>query len=171
MVLAFGHLIGAWLLGKGYQYFGKTKISSTGWFFLLLGGILPDLDFLFDWILGTEIHRTFTHSVLFALIIPLALMIFLFIIREKKITFLPFLLGSGIFVHLILDMVTFPGVPLFWPNLTYFSAEYIGHLVGLPPFLDASGTALRSILKGAIVDMALGTTWIFYLVFNRKIKF
>ncbi len=65
MVFGMGHLIGAWGLGKVWE--SKWKISKYGWFFLLLGGILPDSDFIFDWVFGLELHRTFFHSLLFVL--------------------------------------------------------------------------------------------------------
>ncbi|MEK6950757.1 MAG: metal-dependent hydrolase, partial [Nanoarchaeota archaeon] len=64
-MFAFTHLITAWLLGKGYEALAKKRISHPAWFFLLFGSLLPDIDFLIDWTLGTEFHRTFTHSLLF----------------------------------------------------------------------------------------------------------
>ena len=92
MTFAFGHLIGAWLVGKGYEFNSKGKIHRYGWFFLLLGGVLPDIDYLFEWILSSSSHRTFTHSLTFVLLVFITLFIISLFIKEKEIKKLTFFL-------------------------------------------------------------------------------
>ena len=172
MGFAFSHLILAWLAGKGYEYFRQRKISHRAWFFLLLGGILPDADFLLDWTVGTEIHRTFTHSLLFVVIAPLLVYIIFWIGKNSEGVLLAYALGAGIFSHLVLDMFLSQGVPLLWPNLLHFSWTQVGYFdPATPSFLNSSPEVLRRALKIAIVDMALGTAWILYLWWKRKVEF
>lgn len=172
MSFAFAHLIGAWLLGKTFEFSGKKKLSHLMWFFLLFGAILPDADFLIDWTFGTELHRTVTHSLLFVIFAPLLIYTIFTFLNDKKNNLYAFSLASGIIVHLFLDMFMSAGVPLLWPNLLHFSYSGIIYFnPATPSFLHGSAEGLRSVLKVTIIDMALGTAWIFYLWFRKRIKF
>src|SRR3989344_2074625 len=177
MPYAFAHLIGAWLVGKIYQKITKTKLGHYGWFFLLLGGILPDIDFLLDWTIKTDLHRTLTHSLLFALIMAGLVFLFSSLFLRKKKEFanqkliFSIAIGLGILTHLALDSISNFGVPLFWP-LDYQFSVYHGSFIFEPaPELAKSAATLAKEVKAAIIDMALGTTWIFYLWFRRKLEF
>jgi len=172
MSFAFGHLIGAWILGKTIEHFSKNKISHLGWFFLLIGGILPDIDFLLDLLGTSELHRTFTHSLIFLIFAPLIIYGVLTLLKHKEKNTLPLLLGSGILVHLVLDMFYFPGVPLFWPDLHHFMYTQILLIdPAVTGLLHGTRDELSHSLKLAVVDMGFGTLWIFYLWFRKKIKF
>jgi len=172
MSFAFGHLIGAWCAGKLYQYLSKQKISHTAWFFLLLGGILPDSDFLLDWIFGYDTHRTFTHSFFFLLLIPIIIYLIFSLLKSAEKKQCALLIGLGMSTHLILDGFSTYGVPLLWPSLGYYS-----FLSGFNPhipeggMLSAGAETLRQSVKRAIFDMGLGTAWIFYLWFRKRIEF
>ena len=189
-MFAFIHLLGAWLLGKGYEHFRKTQLSHTAWFFLLFGAILPDVDFLFDWTLETEFHRTFTHSLLFLLLAPLLLyVIYNYMLNKFKVNqhksrlkskagsmmesrLHSLALGAGILSHLLLDMIVGHGVPLFWPSLLHFTFTHIAYFnPAAPSFLHGNPETLQKVLKLAIIDMALGTTWLFYLWYRKKLRF
>lgn len=174
MTFAFGHLIGAWIPGKIYEKLTKTKLHNYTWLFLLLGGILPDADFMLDWTLGLESHRTFTHSIFFLLIAPLIIYIsikYIFKNYHQHAKHFSLALATGILMHLILDMATSNGVPLFWPNLALISPYYIGPSnPATPSFLHNSYDSIQHSLKLAILDMGLGATWIFYLFYNKEIK-
>ena len=160
------------MLGKLVEFAGKRKLSPGMWFFLLLGGILPDADFLLDWTLGTELHRTFTHSLLFVIAAPLLLYIFLALARNKDSAILAFSLGAGIIMHLLLDMPFSVGVPLLWPNLLHFSYSGLAYFnPATPSFLHASTENLQLSLRRAVIDMGLGAAWIMYLALRRKIRF
>lgn len=171
MSFAFGHLIGAWVIGKVYEYTSKKKIPHYAWFFLLFGAILPDADFLIDWTLGTEIHRTFTHSLLFVVLAPV-LIYLVFRAYGKRESF-PYALalGVGIFSHLFLDFFSSQGVPLLWPSLLNFAYNHVAYFdPATPSFLHSSPEQMRSMLIFAVLDMALGTVWIFYLWWRKKVE-
>ncbi len=174
MTFAFGHLIGAWIPGKIYEKIKNVKISHYTWFFLIFGGILPDADFILEWTLHTDTHRTFTHSIFFLITAPLLIYLFFKYLKpHKEVTQFALALATGITMHLILDIATsYNGIPLFWPNLTHFSFYHIGFFdPNTPSFLESSAENLHKSLKLAILDMGLGTAWIFYLWYKKKLEF
>ena len=150
MAFAFVHLVAGWLGGKLWEAAGKVKLSRISWMLLLLGSILPDLDFLLEWTISPGFHRTFTHSLLFALIIFI-LSFFLFCnLGFRKKTEPVFALGLGILIHLLIDLISSQGIPLLWPYPADLSL-LLGYSLTINP------------LKFALADMALGTAWLFYL--------
>jgi membrane-bound metal-dependent hydrolase YbcI (DUF457 family) len=184
MTFAFGHMIGAWCLGLAYQFISKKKLSHLTWFFLFVGGILPDTDFLLDWLFGTGVHRSFTHSFLFVLLAPILLyglfilikkfeilnkIKWLSIIKRKEIRYFAYALGGGILTHLILDSFSGQGVPLLWPSPVYFSFFRVGFYDPAFAFLAGSNTVLLHKIKLMTLDMGLGTLWFFYLWLSKKI--
>lgn len=172
MSFAFGHLVGAWCAGKIYEYFSKKKISHYAWGFLLLGGLLPDGDFLLDWTLGTDLHRTFSHSLLLLLLAPLAVYLFYSILKHPEKKHFAFFMGLGIATHLFLDGFSTYGIPLLWPLTGYFSF-FSGFTPAIPDggLLQGDAEMLVYKMKLAVVDMAVGAAWIFYLWFRRRIEF
>lgn len=172
MSFAFGHLVGAWFAGKIYEYFSKKEISHYSWGFLLLGGLLPDADFLLDWTLGTDLHRTFSHSLLLLILVPLAVYILYSVLKHPEKKFFAFFIGLGIFMHLFLDGFSTYGIPLLWPMLGYFSF-FSGFTPVVPDggLLQGDAEMLVYKMKLAVIDMAIGTAWIFYLWFRKRIQF
>ena len=81
-------------------------------------------------------------------------------------------LAGGILSHLLLDMLSTPGVPLFWPSflhIRYTSIQWIDPAsVGL--FMGELET-FKTRLQHAILDMAIGTAWILYLTIRKRIQF
>ena len=176
MSFLFGHLIGALIAGKGYEYFSKKKNNHYTWFFLLAGAIIPDLDFFIDWTLGTHLHRTFTHSLLFVLSAPVILFLILKLFLNKnnqhQQKYFSIALGAGILTHLFLDLFSARGVPLFWPSLVHFSSTHVGYYnPATPAFLNGSPAEVLLALKLAIADMAVGAAWLFYLWWKKKVEF
>ncbi len=172
MTFAFGHLAGAWAAGKLYEYFSQQQISYYSWFFLLFGGILPDADLVVDWIFGLRKHRHVTHSLLFLLGAPAAVYLGFTLLGSPESASYAFFLGLGIFMHLFLDAFSKYGVALLWPKLWYFS--FFSGISKTRPettFLSRSREELQYILKLAVIDMAIGTIWIFYLWFSKGIQF
>jgi membrane-bound metal-dependent hydrolase YbcI (DUF457 family) len=154
MPFAFTHMVTAWLLGKGYEQVSQKKLSHIMWFLLLFGSILPDSDFIADWFLGTQVHRTFTHSILFLVVV--GVLAFLFFFKQNERKQLAVVISVGILTHLLLDSIFIPGIPWFWPLGTWYSlpiSQPISHL------------------NFAIMDMGLGTTWLFFLWWKEKIRF
>jgi membrane-bound metal-dependent hydrolase YbcI (DUF457 family) len=176
MVFPFSHLITAWVIGKIYEKTSKNKISHYGWIALLFGAVLPDADFLLDWTINTELHRTFTHSLFFVMTTPLFLSLILKILDKNKVKKinrkeLSVALGIGILSHLLLDMFAYHGVPLLWPSLINVSYFFIGYYnPANPSFLYAPLENLQSMMKVAIIDMGFGTAWIFYLLWKKRMQ-
>jgi membrane-bound metal-dependent hydrolase YbcI (DUF457 family) len=159
-MFAFGHLIAAWIIGKIYE--SKLRLTNHAYYLLLLGGILPDIDFLLDWILKISIHRTITHSIFF--LISISLMAY-FILPNKNKKNLVLALAIGISSHLLLDMLTSPGITLLWPYPLFISIKGFSAAANTSLFSN-----LQTIIPYVIIDMALGTAWIFYMILTKKIR-
>jgi inner membrane protein len=110
--IVLGAAVGEAILGK--------KIGNKAIFYGAIAGTIPDLDVLAsnftDTVTALEIHRGFTHSILFSLLFA---PIFGFIVSKfekyksfKGWTLLFFL---GFVTHPILDAHTTWGTQLFWP--------------------------------------------------------
>ncbi len=171
MTFAFGHLVGAWLFGKGYEKISKKKLGHYVWFFLLFGGILPDADLVLDWIFRLDIHRTFTHSLLFLVVAPALLYCALLLLERREAFTYSIALAGGIIAHLILDMAMPVGVPLLWPNLIHVWFGGVGYVEPGVSMFTVSLEDTRRMVKLAVFDMAIGTAWIFYLWFRKRIQF
>ncbi len=116
-MFAVGHMAIAYLLGKGSSKALRINVNVP---FLLVLSILPDVDIIFDFLMGSELHRGPTHSVVVALI---AFLPFFVIYRKKAI---PYFLGL-ISHPLIGDFLTGGRLQLFWP---FSTAEYGLHELG-----------------------------------------
>ena len=159
MAYLFSHLVGSWLVGLLIQHFTKEKLKRVSWGLLLLGGILPDADFLFDWFLGTAIHRTVTHSIFF--IIAIFLIVY-FILKRYNLQSKAYFIGIGIVTHIILDVVFTPGIMLFWP-FTY----YVSVAGAVNPIIDN----LAYNIPFYVWDMGIGAVWLGYLFIRNKMNF
>jgi len=175
MGYAFTHIIGGWIVGKIWEKVTKKKLNKIMWFCLLLGAILPDIDTLIDKIIEGEYHRTFTHSILFGLFIPIIVFLILNFIKginpnlTKKINIkhISIALLIGIFTHITIDFFGIPGVPLFWPLETYFGHTGIiiiqTSIVREYPLFDGGELIL-------LFDMILGAGWILFLTLRGKLR-
>mgnify|MGYP003999340571 FL=1 len=170
MTFAFGHLIGPWILGKIYEKVKSKKLSHVTWGFLLLGSILPDADFVIDWVIGTNLHRTFSHSFLFVIVTGL-LVFFIAKYFTKEHKEIGIAIAAGIMMHLFLDYFSVLGVALFWPYQLYFSPFGNMYQPVLNGLTFGSLEELKLSVKLAVVDMGLGTLWIGYLWFRKRIQF
>lgn len=171
MTFAFGHLVGAWLAGKAREWHSPGCWTRIAWALLLGGAILPDADYLVEWTLGVRVHRTLTHSLVFLVAVPLIMYSLAAALKKKYQFFQPKLyataIGLGILTHLLIDMAEgFPGVALFWPysQWYYLFGSTVSGGTGIFEFNVASN------LKRAIVDMAIGTAWVGYLVVKDRIR-
>ncbi len=152
MAFAFGHLIGAWIVGLIIQKVSNKKLPKQAWILLFLGGIFPDIDFIFQILLQEPIHRTITHSLFFAFFSIL-------LVRKNKYALL---FPIGILIHIFLDLFTGPGVQLLWPFYPWISIYQTTQTVSL----------LNGIkhIPLAIIDMGLGFLWFVYLYAKGKIN-
>jgi len=121
------HLLSGLILAS----FSKRKEFKLG---SVIGAILPDVDIIFLAVaylfIGVDsgyIHRSFTHSLLFLVILTTIIISLRFIPYIRKKTDYDFLglgvgIGIGIIVHIFLDMLYLDGVLFLWP----FYNETIG---------------------------------------------
>ena len=107
-LFAVGHIALAYLLGKGTSKVLKTQIFIP---VILVLSILPDIDLIFDFIIGTNIHRGPFHSVVVA-----ALIFIPFFVKYRKIAFSYFL--ALISHSLIGDFIVGGNLQLLWPLST-----------------------------------------------------
>jgi len=116
----FSHYIYAFILGR------KVKFDRLEMRALLMGSLLPDVDFLVG-ILGIEYfrqyHRVFTHSFLIAPVLGIVLFGILYAIHRRNL-FIPVM--TGLSVHLLLDIFNLPKSSLeyFFPNASFNKGEY-----------------------------------------------
>lgn len=172
MSFAFGHLVGGWILGKIVEKLKKIEFSHYAWFFIIFGALLPDTDFLIDWLFKTDFHRTITHSIFFLIAAPLTTYIIFHFLKNSEKRQFALALGIGIASHLFLDFFTQRGIPLLWPSLLHFSIDKIYYFdLAAPSFLDNDAAHLRTSLKLAILDMAIGVIFLFYLWWKKRIRF
>ncbi|MBT7902411.1 metal-dependent hydrolase [Candidatus Woesearchaeota archaeon] len=169
MPYAFGHLVGSWIIGKLYEKKNKKSLHNLVWFFLLLGAVFPDSDYLIEWLFKIEFHRMFTHSLIFLLIASFLVFVFSEIISKQNKEYALFF-GLGILIHLILDSILAPGIMLFWPSKLLFSVQGISNY-SLNSFQMLDSGSRLGYLKWAIFDMGIGTAWMFWLIINKNINF
>ena len=168
MAFPFTHLVLAWGGGKVYEFMRKVSLDRYTWAFLLLGGILPDADLLLDWTLGTELHRTFSHSILFALI--MGILVYGFFYQNPLRKQYAMAMAIGIASHLILDLIGFPGgFSLFWPAKFFLSTANDAAI--RTALFEEDMVFLSGHLKLAVLDIAIGIAWIAYLSWKKKIQF
>ena len=104
-MFAVGHMAIAYLLGKGSSKALRTKLNIP---ILLVLSILPDVDIIYDFFTGSEIHRGPTHSIVVA---TLAFIPIFIIYRKKAIPYFLALLSHP----LIGDFFIGGKLQLFWP--------------------------------------------------------
>ena len=155
MAFAFGHLIAAWIVGLLIQKIAKRELSKFSWALLLIGGILPDIDYIF----GCFIHRTVTHSLLFIIVL---FVVSYLVLKNYNLEKYSFLIPLGMLTHIILDLFTGPGTQLFYPLTSWISIYNTTQVINHP--LLPGDTPL------ALLDMGLGFLWFVYLFVKNKIN-
>ena len=63
-MFAVGHMAIAYLLGKGSSKALRIKLNIP---ILLVLSILPDVDIIYDFLTGSDLHRGPTHSIVVAI--------------------------------------------------------------------------------------------------------
>lgn len=130
--IVLGAAVGEAVLGR--------KVGNKAMLYGAIAGTIPDLDtfvgYFTDTITAIEIHRGFSHSILFAVLFA---PVFGFLISkfEKQATWKDWswLMFWGLFTHPILDSFTTWGTQLFWPldiRLAFKSIFVIDPLYTLP---------------------------------------
>ncbi|RYM33792.1 metal-dependent hydrolase [Brumimicrobium glaciale] len=130
--IVLGAAVGEAVLGK--------KVGNRAMFYGAIAGTIPDLDiissFFVDTVRALEIHRGFTHSILFSIVFA---PIFGFLVSKidsyKSVKGWSMLFFWALFTHPILDAHTTWGTQLFWPfdiRLAFKTIFVIDPLYTLP---------------------------------------
>ena len=112
--IVLGAAVGEATLGK--------KIGNKAMFWGAVAGTIPDLDvianFFVDNVTANELHRGFSHSILFSILMaPIFGWIIAKLYKNKEADWKDWskLMFWGLFTHPILDAFTTWGTQLFWP--------------------------------------------------------
>ena len=179
MSFAFGHLVGGWLVGLLVEWGARRRFTNVEWAFLLFGALLPDADFILAWLFRSNLHRQFTHSLLFVifcfiLIVALGNLASLasrFFFTQREIVGAGIALSAGVFSHSVMDMTLgAPGIPLFWPaqiGVWFFGMKQFA----IGPLFGGSRETIVSQLKLAVFEMGLGVLWLAWLWWRGNLKF
>ncbi|PWH85037.1 metal-dependent hydrolase [Brumimicrobium oceani] len=130
--IVLGAAVGEAILGK--------KVGNRAMFYGAIAGTIPDLDvissFFVDTVRALEIHRGFTHSILFSVIFaPIFGWLVSKIDSYKSVKGWSMLFFWALFTHPILDSHTTWGTQLFWPldiRLAFKTIFVIDPLYTLP---------------------------------------
>jgi inner membrane protein len=128
------HLLTAWLAMAALT--SRTS-ALRGWAWVLAGAVLLDLDHIplylgADWVAATAGGRPVTHS----LATTVVLLTGAATCRSWRTPLIG--LAGGVALHLARDIVTGPGVPLFWPlasddiRLPYVPYLLVLHALAVP---------------------------------------
>lgn len=171
MPLGFVHMFFCWICTKTFQKVKKYRLSRPEWALIIFGSILPDIDFLVDWTTNYTVHRTLTHSLLFALILGIIVYLGSKILKKSNIKnkmfrwfkdFRPSAMGiallMGILAHIFLDVFSYQGVPVLWPY------PYMLDITIIRPIFESSYHA-------AVFDIGLGVAWMGYFFITKKLRF
>lgn len=122
--IVLGAAVGNEILGK--------KLGNKAILYGAVVGTIPDLDVLYgkflDPITATDIHRGFSHSTLFFILItPLLAWILKKIETKNQVSFVEaaWFVFLGLQTHALLDLFTTWGTQLLWPLETRFSLQSI----------------------------------------------
>ena len=121
-MFAVGHMSIAYLLGKGSSKALHTSINIPT---LLVLSILPDIDIIYGFLTGVEIHRGPTHSIVFALLVFIP---FFIVYRKKAVPYFLALISHSF----IGDFIVGGQLELLWP----FTTQQFGLYELGGPFID-----------------------------------
>jgi membrane-bound metal-dependent hydrolase YbcI (DUF457 family) len=133
-----------------------------------LAGLLPDIDILFEFFIKSDIHRHFTHGIIFPLIFAVIGLFFLYHENKNKYkhvhkgkikwSLLFFIIAAGISIHIFLDWAIEGYIYPFWP---FSNAFY-----GLNPF-PSSFYSNRIV---PAIDAIIFLAWLWHEEHSRKIN-
>ncbi len=176
MPYAVAHILFPILLVAIFRDFISKKKFSLHYVLLAgLGGVLPDIDIPISMLLNHfgiiswELHKTFTHSIFFPIVL-FAIFLILKPVHAKaricnigkhglKLNNIFLVLAFGALIHILLDLVFGSGAFLLYPLLELdFGIDAFSYL----PY---SWNTLAALLDGILL-----VTWIVYLELKHKIS-
>jgi membrane-bound metal-dependent hydrolase YbcI (DUF457 family) len=147
-------------IAKDKKNFPLSLVLTAG-----IAGLLPDIDIPAYWglniLAGTayyEVHRVYTHTLLFASVfVLLALVTTKIKLRKIKLNYFFWLISLGVVVHITLDWLLTGNISPLYPISSYTA-----------PFSPLVYAFNQTLLPG--LDAILLIVWITYIVIKNKIK-
>ena len=162
-----GHLSVSYITGKSYRNISLPAI--------IIGGVLPDFDFVFlffSWF--NQVHRVITHNLFFLILGSLFAALFAAKGRKQGVGFSLFLGGS---LHLLIDsfMDNNPtngiGLALLWPfNDELFSPFNLFHASLNAPGWNEPVKMIKTLIPGMLYEVPFYVISLFLLFKRKKIK-
>ncbi|RJR18990.1 MAG: metal-dependent hydrolase [Nitrospiraceae bacterium] len=162
-----GHLTVSYITGRSARYLSLPAV--------IIGGILPDIDFLFlfsDWF--NQVHRVVTHNLLFILLASLLAAV-LADKGRKQVTGLSLLLGG--ITHLMIDsfMDNNPtngiGIALLWPlSDSFFSPFNLFHASLNAPGWKEPVKMFRTLVPGLVYEIPFYIASLLLFLKSKKSK-
>lgn len=154
------YLVAHGIVGTGIVALSLPNVSLTrDWEKLALGAFLaicPDFDVIFLWFLHLPWHRGYSHSIAFAVVVPLLMALLRIAPKVKEAA----VYGLAIASHGLIDVVTTKtatGVKLLWPLSTYTFKlglfEYPEFYVDLR--YQSFAVALINLLKTSLIELVV----------------
>ena len=158
-MFAVGHVALAYLLGKGSARLLKVDFNIP---LIVTLSIIPDIDILFEFLLGSSIHRGPTHSIITAILIFIP---FFLLYRQKATPYFAALASHS----LIGDFLIGGQIQLLWPLSTN---EYGLHELGFPyiNIYDPVNIALEFTLFAIAIIIMFKTRDVFRFFRNSKLN-
>lgn len=163
-----GHLTVTYVTGKSVR-----NISLTA---LMIGGILPDIDFLFlffEWF--NQVHRVVTHNLFFILLASLIAALFADKDRKQVVGLSLFLGGV---LHLTIDsfMDNNPtngmGIALLWPlSDNFFSPFNLLHVSSNTHGWNKPSTMIRTLIPGLLYEVPFYIVSVFLFLKKRSYNY
>ncbi|MBI5664069.1 MAG: metal-dependent hydrolase [Nitrospirae bacterium] len=160
-----GHLTVSYVTGKSFRNISLTAI--------IIGGVLPDIDFLFlffDWF--NQVHRVVTHNIFFILLV--ALLTAAFAAKGKK-QVAGYSLFLGGMLHLMIDSVMDNnpsngiGIALLWPlSDNFFSPFNLFHASLNSPGWSEPSAMLRTLIPGMLYEVPFYLMSVFLLLKQKR---
>ncbi len=184
--IVLGAAVGEAVLGK--------KVGNKAPLYGAIAGTIPDLDvvanYFTDTITATELHRGFSHSILFCILMAPLLGWLVHKLEHKKDIGWPawsILFFLGLLTHSLLDTFTTWGTQLFWPldlRVAFNSIFVIDPLYTVPFLIclllvlfKKRDSVLRSrlnilgiVLSSSYLLLALGLKYITYFKFKAALE-
>ena len=153
--------VGHTLFGLAFARASNVPLAGNRWLAIVVVALLanlPDLDFLPGYLLGepTMYHRSLSHTLVAALA---AGVLTALVYRALGREILPYLtVGAVLFAsHLLLDVTTEPGIPMFWPLIDARVQTSWSVFMELDKVSSSDGF-FRSLLSGHNARVALWET-------------
>jgi len=150
----------------------RPSDELVGWKWLAFGaflGVAPDFDFALNW-LGISIggwHHGFTHSIPFALVVGLVMIV---VLRQWKLrSYLVF--TAAYLSHTLLDymLTESRGVALWWPFTNHRYKLMLPNPIDYTYSVDSFGKAAKDLLKISLIELLIFAPLLLAVISVRQV--